>query len=247
MRLLATVALLSLAACAHGPSSKERKTAEIHHDLAVEALRKGMAQDAMREYDLALEADSTMAEAHRGRGLVLEFAFGKHQQAEAEYRRALALKPTYSEAHNDLGHLLARTGRYEEALKEFDTALDSTFYTEPWVARLNKGMALHQMGRREAGLAEIRNCLAISPRYCAARRELGILLLGEGRTGEAIESLSAYARDCEAQPDAHLQLGLARMKAGDLPGARASFQRCLELARGAPSGDDCRRSLARLE
>jgi len=240
-------ALLALGACIHAPSAQQRKTAEIHHDLAVEALRKGQAQDALREYDLALAADAGMAEAHRGRGLVLEFAFGKTAEAEAEYRRAIDLKPTLSEAHNDLGQLLARTGRFEAALKEFDEALASTFYTEPWVARLNKGLALYRMGRKEQGLAEVKNCLAISPRYCAARRELGLIELGEGRTGDALETLGSYARDCEAQPDAHLQLGLARMKAGDVEGARAAMRRCVELAKGAPSGDECRRSLERLQ
>ena len=251
MRLATTAAPLAAAllavACAHAPSSRERKTAEIHHDLAVEALRKGQAQDALREYDLALESDDTLPEAHRGRGLVLEFAFGKLKDAEAEYRKAIDLKPGLSEAHNDLGQILARTGRYEEALREFDEALGSTFYMEPWVARLNKGQALYQMGRKEAGLTEIRNCLAISPRYCAARRALGLLQLGEGRTGESLETLAAYARDCETQPDAHLQLGLARMKSGDLDGARAALQRCLEIAKGGPAGDECRRSLERLQ
>jgi type IV pilus biogenesis/stability protein PilW len=247
MRLHATLAVVLLAACAHRPSTQAQKTAEIHHDLAVEALRKGAAQEALREYDLALQSDPDMPEAHRGRGLVLEHAFGKAREAEAEYRKALELRPGLSEAHNDLGQLLARSGRYPEALQEFDAALDSTSYMEPWVARLNKGLALYRMGRRDEGLAEVKNCLAVSPRYCAARRELGRLYLGEGRTKEALEELGAFARDCEKVVDAHLQLGLARMKSGDLPGARAAFQRCLELAKGAPSGDECRKSLEILQ
>jgi hypothetical protein len=37
------------------------------------------------------------------------------------------------------------------------------------------------------------------------------------------------------------------MKAGDVPGARASFERCLELAKGAPSGDECRKGLELLQ
>jgi type IV pilus assembly protein PilF len=243
MRLFAAAAVLTFAACAHGPSAKALKTAEIHHDLALEALRRGAAQDAMREYDLALASDPDMPEAHLGRGLVLENAFGKTREAEAEYRKALEVRPTYSEAHNNLGQLLARTGRYQEAIKEFDEALGSTFYAEPWVARLNKGLALYHMGKQEEGLSELRRCLAISPRYCAARRELGRLFLSEGKVKEAVEELGTYARDCDQAVDAHQQLGQARMKVGDLAGAKASFERCLELAKGNPSGDECRKSL----
>jgi type IV pilus biogenesis/stability protein PilW len=246
LRSLAPVVLL-LVACAHTPSAKAQKSAEIHHDLAVEALKKGLAQDALREYDLALESDPDMAEAHRGRGLVLEHAFGKLRDAEAEYRRALELRPAFSEAHNDLGQLLAKTGRYDEAIKSFEVALQSTFYREPWVARCNKGQALYRSGRHEEGLAELKSCLAISPRFCAGRRELGRLYQSEGRSKEALEEFVTYARDCEQVVDAHLQLGLARMKAGDLTGAKASFERCVELAKGAPSGDECRKSLEILQ
>jgi len=247
MRHAAALAALLLAACAHGPSAKAQKTAEIHHDLGLEALQKGNAPQALQEFDASLEADPGMPEAHLGRGLVLEYGFGKLKEAEAEYRRAIELRPNYSDAHNNLGQLQARASRWAEALASFDDALASPFYREPWVARCNKGLALHRMGRREDGLAELKTCLTIAPRYCAGRRELGRLHLGEGRLKEALEELGTYARDCDKAVDAHLQLGQARMKSGDLAGARSSFERCVELAKGTPAGDECRKSLELLQ
>jgi type IV pilus assembly protein PilF len=242
---LAAVAALVLA-CVHGPSAKERRTAEIHHDLGVEALRAGRAPEALKEFDEALASDDGFAEAHLGRGLVLELAFGKHDEAEKAYRRAIELHPSYSEAHNDLGQLLAKTGRYEEALKEFDAALENMLYKEPWIARCNKGQALYRMGSRAEGIAELRSCVQSAPVYCDGRRELGRVLLQDGRPKEAIEELDAYARTCERRPDAHLQLGLARMKTGDLTGARTAFERCKELGDGTAAGEECRKSLALL-
>lgn len=240
-----TVALAGLA-CVHGPSAKERKTAEIHHDLGVEALRAGRGPEALREFDEALKSDERFPEAHLGRGLTLEFAFGKLDDAEKEYRRALALRPTYSEAHNDLGQLLARTGRYEEAVKEFDLALDNMLYKEPWVARCNKGQAMYRMSNKEAGLAEMRACVAAAPLYCDGRRELGRVLLQDNRNQDALAELESYARTCERRPDAHLQLGLARMRTGDVAGARKAFERCGELGQGTAAGEECRRMLALL-
>lgn len=247
MRHAAPLAALLLAACAHGPTAREMKTAEIHHDLGAEALQKGTPPDALREFDAALEAWPDMPEAHRGRGLVLEFGYDRVKEAEAEYRQAIRLRPNYSEAHNDLGQVLARAGRWPEALNEFDEALASPFYREPWVARCNKGLALHGMGKKEEGYRELKTCLTIAPRYCKGRRELGRLYLAEGKLKEALDELGTYARDCDQVVDAHLQLGQARMKAGDLAGAKASFERCLTLSRGAPSGDECRRSLELLQ
>jgi type IV pilus assembly protein PilF len=250
MRPLALAALLALpllSACAHGASARDQKTAEIQHDLAVEAVRGGRPQDALVAYDKALAADPDLAEAHHGRGLVLELAFGRVREAEAEYRRALELKVAFSEAHNSLGQLLAKAGRYDEALREFDAALESTFYREPWVARCNKGLTLHRMGRHEEGYGELRSSLTIAPRFCFARRELGRLLLADGKVKDSLVELDRYATDCASAPDAHYQLGLARMKAGDLPGAREQFERCETQAGQDPPGDECRKSRLLLE
>src|SRR5512140_3426814 len=232
--LLATAALL---ACAHGPSFKERRSAEIHHDLGVDALRGGRFPEALREFDAALAIDDGFAEAHRGRALVLDLGFGRNDEAERAYRRAIALSPGFSEAHNDLGQLLAKTGRYDAALAEFDVALDNMLYKEPYVARCNKGLALHRMGRRDEGLAELRACLAAAPTFCKGRRELGRALLDEGRVREALDELGAYARSCDRVADAHLQLGLARMKAGDVAGARDAFERCREIGGTTAEGE----------
>ncbi len=245
--ILAAVGVSLALACVHGASSKDRRSAEIHHDLGAEALRAGRFPDALREFDAALAIDDGFAEAHRGRGLVLDLGFARLDAAEREYRRSLELRPSFSEAHSDLGQLLARTGRYDEAIAQFDAALQNMLYKEPYVARCNKGLALHRMGRRDEGVAELRACVASAPGFCKGRREFGRLLLAEGKYREAVDELSAYARYCERVPDAHLQLGLARMKAGDLGGAREAFERCKELGDGTAEGDECRRSLSLLE
>jgi Tfp pilus assembly protein PilF len=244
---LAAVAAVAVLACVHGPSAKERHSAEIHHDLGVEALRAGRWPEALRELDEALAIHEAFPEAQRARALVLDLGFGRAEEAEKSYRRAIALRPLFSEAHNDLGQLLARTGRIDEAIREFDVALDNMLYKEPYVARCNKGLAIYRSGRKDEGLAQLRACVTSSPGYCRGRRDLGRALLDEKRMKEAVEELSAYARFCEKVPDAHLQLGLARMKAGDVGGARMEFERCRDLGDGTPDGEECRRSLTLLE
>ncbi|HVP68912.1 MAG TPA: tetratricopeptide repeat protein [Anaeromyxobacteraceae bacterium] len=231
-----------LVACATAPSAKDKNTAVIHHDLAAEALRAGRMQEALREYDEALKLDPDLAEAHLGRGVVLEFGFDKLDEAEVEYRRAIELKPGLADAHNDLGQLLARTGRLEQALAEFDAALAVMQYREPWVARCNKGLALWRLGRKSEGLAEMRTCLGLAPRYCQGWRELGRVQLADGMARDAIASQEQYVRNCDKAPDAYYQLALAQLKAGQAERARESFARCAELAPGTALGDECRSS-----
>jgi type IV pilus biogenesis/stability protein PilW len=239
---LAAPLLLLLGACASGPTPKQTKTAEIHHDLAVEALRAGRNQEALKQFDTALEADPDMPDALLGRGLVYEYGFAKLAEAEADYRHALRVRPSYPEAHNNLGQLLARTGRSNEALAEFDKALDINLYMEPWVARCNKGQTLFQLGRKVEGLAEMRTCLRIAPRYCQGRRELGRLLVAEGKAEEAMPELEAYAKTCPKMPDAQLQLGLAKLKAGDVAGARDAFEKCEAMGGDGTEAEECRKT-----
>jgi Tfp pilus assembly protein PilF len=243
--LLVPLAAAALFAC--GPTAKDIRGAEIHHDLAVEDLRANRPIDALKEYDEALKRNEAFPEAHLGRGIVLEFGFGRLEDAEKEYRRALALRPDYPEAHNNLGQLLAKTGRTSEALGQFDAALADLDYREPYVARMNRGVTLWRMGRKEEGLADLRSCVNAAPAYCPGHRELGRTLLQENRLKEAVDAFTAYARACDRLADAHLQLGLARMRVGDVAGARASFLRCSELGAEAAEGTECRKSLNLLE
>jgi type IV pilus biogenesis/stability protein PilW len=230
------------AGCAGGPTPKQRESAEIHTNLGLDALRSGRTQEALSEFDGAIQSDPALAEAHLGRGLVLDFTPGRQAEAEAAYRQAIALKPTLSEAHNNLGQLLARQGRLELAVQQFDAALENMYYREPYVARCNKGQALYRLGRKEEGRAELRTCLSTNPRYCSGHRELGRILLEEGKAKEALVSLQRYAQACEKEPDAWYQVGLAQLKLGEAEGAKEAFRRCQELGGEGDLGAECRRS-----
>jgi type IV pilus biogenesis/stability protein PilW len=239
LRALSAAALL--AACASGPTPKQRESAEIHTNLGLENLRNGRPQEALREFEDALASDDGLAEAHLGRGVVLELSFGRTADAEKEYRRAIELKPGLSEAHNNLGQLLARRGRLAEAIDEFDTALANMYYREPFSARYNKGRALAQLGRRDEALGELRTCLGQNPRYCPCHAEMGRIQLEGGKAAEAVASFRKYAQICDKDPDAFHQLGLAHLRTGDVDGAREAFQQCEALAGPSDLGSECRR------
>lgn len=240
--LAAAVLLATSSACAHGASARDKDTAVVHADLGAEAVNAGRAQDAMKSYDEALRYDPDLAEAHLGRGVVLELAFGRLDEAEAEYRKAIQLKPNMAEAHNNLGQLLARTGRLEEAVKEFDLAASIMLYREPWVARCNKGQALWRLGKKDEGLAELKACVNFQPKYCPGWRELGRIQLSDGQSKDAVASFEQYAKVCDRSADAQQLLGGALLRTGQVDRALESFRRCAELGEGTPIGDDCRKS-----
>ncbi len=244
--MLAAALLASAVGCAHGPSARDKDTAVVHADLGAEAVAAGRAQEAMKSYDEALKYDPGLAEAHLGKGVVYELAYGKLDEAEAEYRKAIQLKPQLAEAHNNLGQLLAQTGRLDEAVKEFDVAISIMLYREPWVARCNKGQALWRLGKKVEGVDEMKACLNFQPRYCAGWREFGRIQLQDGQGKDAVAAFEQYARNCDRSADAQQLLASALLRTGQAARARDAFQRCSELAEGTPQGEDCRKSVEQL-
>jgi type IV pilus biogenesis/stability protein PilW len=236
---LLTTPIVLVAACAHTPTRKDREAAEIHYQLGADALRSGRRAEAMKEFDEALGYDERHAPSHLGRGLSFQLA-GKTLDAEKEYRRAIEIDPALPDAHNTLGQLLATSGRLEEAVHEFDLALDDMTYRDAYLARCNKGMALYRLGKREEGVSQLRTCISLAPRYCQGHRELGRIELEENRTREALQSFTRYTELCDTAPDAWYQLALARMRTGDPDRAREAFERCASVAGADPLGAECR-------
>ena len=84
-------------------------------------LQSGRAEEALRCFRQALAAGPGPAILHYDFARAL--APTDEAAAEAQYRQALALDPNLVEAHNNLGSLLARQGRLQEATGHFEAAL----------------------------------------------------------------------------------------------------------------------------
>jgi Tfp pilus assembly protein PilF len=78
-------------------------------------LVRGDRQAARPLLEKALALDPRNADAHFHLAFVLE-EDREPERAEAEYRSAIAADSGYAEAYNNLGHLLIRLGRAEEAV-----------------------------------------------------------------------------------------------------------------------------------
>ena len=188
-------------------SARDKDTAIVHADLGAEAMNAGRAQDAMKSYDEALKYDPDLAEAHLGAGWSTSSPSASSTRPRPSTARPSSSSPRCAEAHNNLGQLLARTGRLEEAVKEFDVAASIMLYREPWVARCNKGQALWRMGKKDEGVAELKACLNFQPRYCQGWRELGRIQLSDGQGKDAVASFEQYAKICDKSADAQQLLG----------------------------------------
>ncbi|RMG13636.1 MAG: tetratricopeptide repeat protein [Deltaproteobacteria bacterium] len=230
---------LVAAACAHVPGPSDLRAAQLHYDLAVEAMKAGKVTEAVAELQTALKRNPDFPEAHNALGLLYHMSLHRLHKAEAAYRRALELRPNYSEAANNYGALLLELGRYKEAQALFEKALDDVLYPTPYLARGNLGWALYKQGQVDKALEELRMAVVLQPKFCAGYRNIGIILEEQGDLTGALDAYANYAQQCPEVPDAHYRLGQVRQAAGDRAGALRSYEKCFNLAPKATIGHEC--------
>jgi DNA-binding SARP family transcriptional activator/Tfp pilus assembly protein PilF len=185
---------------------------------------------AKRAVMMALEFDSTLAEAHASLAHIhLEFDHD-WDAAEREYRRAIELDPEYPIAHHWYGGFLSAMGRHREALQHAETAraLDPlSLIIQTWV-----GLRYYFAGEYEAAIAEYRKALELDRDFAPAHWHLGWVYAQTGHFKEAVsEAKRAVAID--GGNLAYLaSLGHAYARAGRTSEARATLAR---LARASSS------------
>jgi tetratricopeptide (TPR) repeat protein len=143
-----------------------------------------------------LVPDDYQALAHIGSCLS---ALGRFEEAESYLRRALAGldDPT---THYNLGVLLAMTGRLDDAIAQYQRALDrDPQYSD---ARSNLATALARRGDIARAARELAAVVASDPENALARTNLGLLRLQQGQTAAAVRELEEALRLAPGLPSA---------------------------------------------
>lgn len=134
-----------------------------HNGLGLLADRRGAHEDAIAHYDLAIEShpDSGMLYNNRGYSSLLA---GRYTAAEADLVKA-ARQLGYPRAWINLGVLLAKQGRYDEAVEAFNEVIEAP-------DALNKA-AESAMANNDDAVAErlLEEAIHTSPRYFPAAEE----------------------------------------------------------------------------
>jgi tetratricopeptide (TPR) repeat protein len=153
-------------------------------------------------------------------------------EAEAAYRRAIAIEPRNVPAHHNLGSVLARMDRSEEALQALDRA--ATLGLTGFELAFNRGTALLQLYRLDEAEGAFAQAVAERPADIEAQANLARLRFMQGDAD--------FARDVSAAAAAQRSdIGLAVLlsnvlrRGSDLPRAESLLRDTL--ARVGPSPD----------
>ena len=150
-----------------------------------------------------------------------------YQDNETLNRHIIALNPQARNAHLNLGILLYKQARYEEALEVARIAVEQ----RPDYSKAHDylGAILNALGRFEEAETHLRRAIALNPQEKNAHFNLGNTLCEQGRYEEALEAARVAV---EQRPDfarAHTTLSIALTALGRFEEAEAHLRRAIAL------------------
>ncbi len=149
--------------------------------------------------------------------------------SESLWRWALAVNPVSSMAHYNLGEVLQRDGRLEEAIDHIRLALQGDPTDEQ--AHYNLGVLLHRRGELDEAVVRYRRAIQINPGKVEARINLGIVLAQRGQLEEAMAQIREALKINPGSANAHDTLGWVLVRRGELRAAEEEFREAVRIDR----------------
>ena len=196
-----------------------------HYNYGFDFFEKGRVDEAITQYQNALQIRPGYVQAHNNLGKAL-LQKGKVDEAILQCQQALQINPGYVEAQVNLGNALRQQGKVDEAITQFQHALQiNPGYA---AAHNNLGKVLLQMGRVDEGITEYQEALRIDPNLTVTHVNLGLGLFQKGKVDEAITQYQQALQTNPDYPDARVSLGNLLLQKGRVDEAITQYQKALQ-------------------
>jgi len=203
--VMLVAALTLLAACANqGPSiglarsptaevptegnpsdqSPPRDRAKAHTDLAGAYYQLGNMAVALEELRVAIAADPNYAPAYNVLGLV-HADLRENAEAQASFERALRIDPADADTNHNYGLFLCQTGREDQSLKYFMTAVRNPLYSTPQKSYSLAAACAMRKGNDRDAQDYYERALKLDPNYLAAIIGYAQLKFRRGEVGDS--------------------------------------------------------------
>ena len=151
-------------------------------------------------------------------------------KAAAALERATKLAPKWAEAHYSLAIVLNELDRWDEAVVEFQRALDANpDENTRALAIYNQGNALLDLGRYDKALANFQQTAQLAPAAATPHYNMGMAYLGLKQPDQAVAEFKEAIRLKPGYADAHYNLGVLYHQRGRDNEARAEQQQLTKL------------------
>lgn len=200
----------------------EPSVTRIRYKLGILFVKRGLAEEAIKEFQGILKNDAHFALAYEGIG-ESQLSMGHVGDAENNFRRALALNPELWQSHNFLGIMYDRQKRFEEAIAEYQAAL--ALKPEQGLVFNNLGMAYFHQGAYERAVQALIGAVKTGVTQTKVYNNLGLVLAKLGRYQEALQAFKEGGDEARA----YNNLGMVYLGEQKYQEAIASFEKAVQL------------------
>lgn len=168
----------------------------------------------------------------------------QYQQAIAKYQELLEAEPTFYQTHEFIGVAYREMGDYDAALAELHKVLESD--ARHAGALISIGDILVAQEKLDEAVEYFEKAVAQTKDPIVPFNVAEIYF----ERGDAAKAVEYYTIATEYKPDwadAHLKLGYAYLNTGNMEGAKASFQKVVEVAPDTPEAQMAQAALSSLQ
>jgi Flp pilus assembly protein TadD len=180
--------------------------------------------ETILKHTLSVTSDNWWAERHLGNTYE---EIGKPEMAAVHYANALRISPNSRPVLKEMGRLMVRQGKTDQATRCFRMILQ--LYPDDIDARLGLSFALELDGKTEEAREAYAAILRTAPDLAEKRYNKGIALIRIGKTVEAIDALQDTVGLKPEFFEAHNNLGVIFAGLGKYHEAAAHFREALRL------------------
>ena len=157
--------------------------AESFNDLGITLMRQGKENEAIEQFNKALQLKPDYYGAHFNLGVLLGRK-GRLDEAAEHYSEAVRITPGYWQAHINFGEVLTNQGKLDEAIEHFSEAV--RINPDSWKGHANLGLVLSSRGQFGKAAKHLEEAVRLDPNNISARYNLAQALSGGGKIDEAI-------------------------------------------------------------
>ena len=189
---------------------------------------------AIAEFQWATAADQNYAPAYAAMGLTYITGFQWKnrdkdwvEKAKNACDRALSLTPQLAEGHSCLGNVFLSTGRYEDAVREFQRSLDLDHNSDETLGSL--ASAYQKLGNTSAAENAYRKAISLRPNYWGVYSKFGRFYFAQARYAEAAEMFKKTIQLAPLNYGGYSNLGAIDLLLGQYQEALVVLQQSIAL------------------
>lgn len=167
--------------------SKSPNKARPYNNRGAAYLKQGNINQAIADFDKAIQINPDYAEAYRDRG-VAYYSKDSFDEAIVNFIKALQISPNYADAYSNRGVVYVKQGKFDQAIADFNKAIQ----IKPNCADAysNRGVAYASKGNLDEAIADFSRVIQINPGSIDAYINRAVACINKGNINQAISDFS---------------------------------------------------------